>query len=262
MVEVLESSMKKLPHTELCRTLETSKSIINKSIHFDFGSWPESLAGKEMYKVENIKLPYKSCTYSFQIPRSDERVIILLEETDGLINFLGFTLRDKKFLDLAPYFFSMDKKNGDCEVTDNPYFYDLNVPENEKYIMKEGMENRVGCDIIFEAVVYANFLFQCKNINTVDQTPPEKVNKKRIRKGKLPLFTYKTLVFNQGKNSSKNSNTATLDNNRVHLCRGHFKHYDEDNKLFGRLTGTYWWQPQARGSKEKGMIHKDYKFKA
>lgn len=50
----------------------------------------------------------------------------------------------------------------------------------------------------------------------------------------------------------------THPDNRVHLCRGHFKEYTEQNPLFGRHVGRYWWQPCVRGKKEKGIIAKDY----
>jgi hypothetical protein len=29
--------------------------------------------------------------------------------------------------------------------------------------------------------------------------------------------------------------------------------------LFGRVTGTWWWGPQARGSKAQGIVEKDYR---
>ena len=46
----------------------------------------------------------------------------------------------------------------------------------------------------------------------------------------------------------------------LHICRGHFKNFDE-KPLFGRLKGTYWWQPHVRGNAEAGVIDKDYRIK-
>jgi hypothetical protein len=46
----------------------------------------------------------------------------------------------------------------------------------------------------------------------------------------------------------------------LHICRGHFKNFD-DKPLFGKLTGTYWWQPHVRGTAEAGIVEKDYRIK-
>jgi hypothetical protein len=105
-------------------------------------------------------------------------------------------------------------------------------------------------------------ILSCKNITTVDNPPPEKLNKKRAKKNKCPLFTYKTLVIKPTGKKQASQEAQGLWENRVHLCRGHFKTYTEENPLFGRLTGRYWWQPSVRGNKKKGVVMKDYKVEA
>lgn len=103
--------------------------------------------------------------------------------------------------------------------------------------------------------------FSCKNIGTETVEPPAKLNKARKKKGKLPLFTYKTLVI-KPTGKKQESIPKHLWGNRVHLCRGHFKTYTKEKPLFGRLTGRYWWQPSVRGNKKLGVVHKDYKIEA
>jgi hypothetical protein len=92
-------------------------------------------------------------------------------------------------------------------------------------------------------------------------TPDIKLQKKRIRKGKQPLFTYKVLkikIPGSSKRNSKTGKTKPLNYNRIHLCRGHFKTYTAERPLLGRFTGTYWWQPAVRGNAEKGVVEKEY----
>lgn len=106
-------------------------------------------------------------------------------------------------------------------------------------------------------------LLNCKNITSTDTPPPDKLQKKRIKRGKVPMFTYKTLkilVPGKKQNHLKNGKGQKDDiyYNRIHLCRGHFKTYTKEKPLFGRMTGTYWWQPSVRGNKKNGVIHKDY----
>ena len=47
----------------------------------------------------------------------------------------------------------------------------------------------------------------------------------------------------------------------LHVCRGHFKTFDEEAPLFGRTTGTFWWADQVRGSAKEGEIVKDYEVR-
>jgi len=105
-------------------------------------------------------------------------------------------------------------------------------------------------------------LINTKNITTINNSPPSKLNKKRIKNGKQPLFTYKTLRLQlPAKKRKKGEGPAKIGDNttRLHLCRGHFKTYTEDAPLLGRFTGRYWWQPHARGNVSEGVVAKDYK---
>lgn len=114
---------------------------------------------------------------------------------------------------------------------------------------------------IFKSVAMFNALLGCKNIGTKDNPPPEKLNKARIRRGKLPIFTYKTLVLQPTSKRQKAEEAKGLWDNRVHLCRGHFKEFTEDKPLFGRCVGRYWWQPSVRGRNKDGIVLKDYEMK-
>ena len=109
----------------------------------------------------------------------------------------------------------------------------------------------------------AFILFNTKNIMVQTIKPPVKLNKKRCKKGKQPLFEHKVLKLQLPGEKKKNvgDRSDSHDLTRLHLCRGHFKTYTTENPLFGKYTGRYWWQPQARGNKEKGIIIKDYEVK-
>lgn len=77
------------------------------------------------------------------------------------------------------------------------------------------------------------------------------------------LLRHNTLKVIPGpKVKSQNMNTSSSYRYALHLTRGHFKTYDESNKLLGKHVGTYWWEPQIRGSKDKGIISKDYRVSA
>lgn len=106
-------------------------------------------------------------------------------------------------------------------------------------------------------VICALLLIGCKNIGTEIIVPPDKLNAKRKRVGRTELFSYHTLVI-KPTGKKQESIPKHLWNNRIHICRGHFKEYTEDRKLFGKYTGRYWWQPSVRGRNKDGVVMKDY----
>jgi len=101
-------------------------------------------------------------------------------------------------------------------------------------------------------------LLNCKNIEKHRIKPPEKLNKKRRKNKKPPLFSYYVLRVSQPAKQPKGQGSFAGQLNRIHFCRGHFKEYTAESPLFGKYTGLYWWQPHIRGDKERGMVLKDY----
>ena len=96
--------------------------------------------------------------------------------------------------------------------------------------------------------------------------PPDKLNRARVKRKSEPLMEYRVLEIAPGKVRNKDAGEVpwgyrSPDERAFHLCRGHFKTYTAERPLFGKYTGTFWWQAQARGSKEHGEVVKDYAVK-
>lgn len=98
---------------------------------------------------------------------------------------------------------------------------------------------------------------RCVNVQSIDNPPPKALNWKRIRKGKVPLFTYKTLHIAQHR-SSGGGNSGEDDSGRtpprLHFRRGHVRRLDAS-----RLT---WVQPCMVGDKARGVVEKAYALEA
>ncbi len=135
------------------------------------------------------------------------------------------------------------------------------------YSMLPGMENEDFSGFVKEdqdeLSQFNTFLklISCKNIATATHEPDAKLNKSRVKKGKQPVFTYKTLVIKPTSKRQQAIEAQGLWENRIHLCRGHFKEYSEEKPLFGKYTGRYWWQPSVRGRNKNGVVVKDYEVK-
>ena len=109
---------------------------------------------------------------------------------------------------------------------------------------------------------YFLMLLSCHNIKVKDILPDKKANLFRIKIKRQPLFNYKVLDLKLPKNNYKyNPSVNNQWQKRIHLCMGHFKTYTEQNPLFGKIVGKYFWNPHLRGNKKLGMIVKDYNIK-
>ncbi len=145
-------------------------------------------------------------------------------------------------------------KQEDKSQFDIEYLSDSGIGSNQDY-----------ADFIYTQVCILNFtlmLLNTKNIIHKKNNPPEKLNKKRARKNKPPLFSYHTLeVVKPGQQTASEGGGPLKNTMRLHFCRGHFRYYTKEKPLFGRLVGRFWIQPHVRGDKKKGVVAKDYDVK-
>ena len=110
-------------------------------------------------------------------------------------------------------------------------------------------------------VLYAVLFCHCKNVTYYENEYPTKLQKKRIKRGKIPQETYKVLDIGGLKKQAKSEATKSESELKraLHICRGHFRTYKKENPLFGKVTGTFWCPMHKRGKAEYGKVTKDYK---
>lgn len=95
-------------------------------------------------------------------------------------------------------------------------------------------------------------LLNAKNAVETETVNYHKLNRARIKRGKLPLMEHKILKIARRQQQRVYGAVGTRGNYasmRAHFVRGHFK---------TRRTGIFFWHPHARGSFERGVIKKDY----
>jgi hypothetical protein len=77
-----------------------------------------------------------------------------------------------------------------------------------------------------------------------------RINKKRLRLGRMPLCVYQIVDLNREiKMHLRQADHEGDGGVRFHWRRGHFK---------ARKTGLFWWNPHTAGRKVYGEIKKDY----
>lgn len=112
--------------------------------------------------------------------------------------------------------------------------------------------------ILFTALLTVQFM-HCKNVKLVENTIKTQQQKPKNKK-KIPTIKYYTLNIEPLKEILRNE--GNIEHNgfkkALHICRGHFKTYNE-NGLFGKVKGTFWFPQHIKGSKDEGEVVKDYK---
>jgi hypothetical protein len=110
-------------------------------------------------------------------------------------------------------------------------------------------------------------LINCKNVTTITHHAPEKLQKARRKKNKLPLLSYKTIEINLADDAPRHvtkygETKGNSQGTRLHMIKGHYRTYTKEKPLFGRHVGRWWWQPRAGGDIRNGKIEKDYRVTA
>lgn len=110
-------------------------------------------------------------------------------------------------------------------------------------------------------IILALSFLNCKNVLKVENYFPDKLLKARQRKNKPYFEKYYTLQIEHMKKALQNEGQINKMgiNYAFHICRGHFKTYDE-RPLFGKVTGTFWVPAHVRGDPSIGKIKKDYEI--
>jgi len=112
-----------------------------------------------------------------------------------------------------------------------------------------------------EVVAFANCLAHCRNVEVRDRPVSRQQRRMAERQGR-PVTVYKELVIDAFRKQVRYETQEDGGNEikrALHICRGHFATYGDDNPLFGKHTGTFWRPMHVRGHTEVGEVKKSYK---
>jgi len=214
---------------------EEKKDLIN-AIKFTFDD-----CMPERVKAIYTKLPFDLCFYEMKSETSGIYGYLLRQLTPGVIR--GTLYMDTPIKTIEPQYieFFIENNNGEPVISGNPINNSLS-----QYSYNEAKPIIIEC---CSNVVLINSVMACSNITLIDNAP-SRLKQSRVKKGKTPLFTYKTLHIKTSYTKGKNKGEGKHASPRVHLRRGHIR------TLNSGLTT--WVQSCVVGDKSKGMVHKDY----
>lgn len=181
--------------------------------------------------------------------KPDDNVIVLsnINYSANLVEIESYKLHANKML--IP--FMLAKIPDKIEPTNAISF---SCDENYKNIAEE----------VVGISVFALNLMNCKNIKYIPYDPNKslkrQIRRQMERKKILPYLKYEILEIQpmRDRTVERRPKKELENSQRLHTVRGHFKTYTQENPLFGKLTGTYWWSDCIKGNAEIGLIDKDY----
>lgn len=150
---------------------------------------------------------------------------------------------------------------GAARTINNGVKWEASFKGNKEYkFIQQDMEH---ISSLINPVFLAISFCHCKNISITSDPYLPKLNKSRIKKGKLPFFRFNRLLIDPMKQILKNKGNSekTGLKRALHICRGHFVTYTQEAPLFGRVTGTFWKPMHLRGNKKEGVVIKEYNIK-
>lgn len=119
------------------------------------------------------------------------------------------------------------------------------------------------------AFLFTTSLLSCRNVHVKEgERVPEPVARKRRENAQRHGQDYrpvqfKTLDIDVMTAAVKRAGGPKAGGGAVqvsfHEVRGGFRTYDENNRLFGKWTGTWYWHPYNRGTLKRGVVVKDYR---
>jgi hypothetical protein len=219
---------------------EEIKNIMQKSVCFDIGDIKELPAVPHI--PELLRSPYQSCWFESKVSPSD-LVEYPMYNGVNIIGYLveGFEIHLFRKINQDWYYRGLIR----CQSFDS--FYDGLVETYPASKFDSFLD--VYIPIIFAFLTAIN----CKNVTKTENIPDKKLQKKRIKNGKTPLYSYWTLNFSiPGSKNIPNSSTGKGSPKRVHLRRGHPRRFKSGDWI--------WIQPMVVGTK-KGIVAKDYAAK-
>jgi hypothetical protein len=118
---------------------------------------------------------------------------------------------------------------------------------------------------LLKPLLLAISFMHCKNVERIANYPSPKLNKKRVSRNLPPICKFHTLhiepmkkIIQQAVDAYRGVRGKTDIKMALHRVRGHFKTYTADKPLLGHAVGSWFWASQARGTKKRGVVVKEY----
>lgn len=158
--------------------------------------------------------------------------------------------REKMVYGLGTFSIALDKRGYVIRGQNNEcMWFNEETDENTREIYANEMH----------IILYILSLLSCRSQIELAPAPFSRQQRRQMERNGEDPTVYKVLKVKAGKKypalERLLSGQAPIADKRLHLVRGHFKHYDN---LFGKYEGVFYWEPHYRGNEAVGKVDKDY----
>lgn len=245
-------------------------TIPNNGVIFDDGF-------KGLMGNVRLSLPFDNCSIEYHLDRvvSNDDILIkesedkenggihsrmvvrkkllILSQDDEHITFFSVFFAEKYNLWKTQPFFGKIKREkiGDSIEFEAVHFFDEVLCRTQGNYFIDSCVSTLHKD--GESILELLEALSCTNVEISIHQPASPKNAQRIKSHKLPIYETKVLTIKAGKESLSNSDSSIKDNHaspRQHLRRGHIRRLE---------SGNIWVNSCVVGSKENGVIDKQYK---
>jgi len=256
-----EASERYLDHMNKClETIPSAQKFFFENQYESARHYCIKLLEKSKDWIDNLlsdfHMPYKTMWVSWSENNGSERMVALMAESNNEITITIFNSYIKK-----PWTMLAAKSIINIEYTKihtSPLTKTDVLTKREQEIYQKSIDH-VSVDSAI-AIAFIQIL-NCKNIGAETVPAPAKLNNKRKKKGKLPIFSYKTLVIKPFGKKQKALAEKGLWHNRIHLAMGHWRTYTKERPMFGKYYGNFWIHAHVRGQNRDGIVMKDYEVR-
>ena len=222
--------------------LISEKLSESQKFEFDFGVFPVLTEEEMSRQISSLNLPYPLCYFSIPtvggVLARDHHDCVLIQPFMQMGERVGVLPPEMPLI--------LDKIDGSlcCRSTNQEILDEWQNPSDKGVIAIVGLVS---------LVVRGLAVLNCNNVELIENQAPQALNKKRLRSGKRPIFSFKTLhIKTTGSQEKGSKNSAPLKiGPRLHMRQGHIRRLP---------TGvTTWVQSCMVGSASIGVVYKDYK---
>jgi len=224
---------------------------------------------------ELVVLPYPLVWFDWSVRAADNHDVlikhgVLLVQSDKEISIYSFyndsTMEKEEWM-FIPLIVTTEFGSGSIRGSDVPIKEEIKplIPNYNEELNKENIEEseRSVDDIMFKAYLCLLFL-NCRNIKVCKRHPDKALQKSRIKKGKLPMFTYHILEIEEMRRRTVVVGNRTVSPTkgvlRDHPMPAKISYYPKESPLFGnpKNVGFFAFKAHRRGNPLLGRIERDY----
>jgi hypothetical protein len=245
-----------LPATEYNIVTDKIQHWMKNGVFFTLPEDGKVASAEQIERLDTYALlrpPYPVCILEYAAdPTANLKVIVVVETIGDVvhIDFMTSAISGGIWTPPAAY----------CSGRVGEFEYDIK-PRLPFYVHNKGKEWSQGRDfkadirLMLEAMatrVVTEFLMAVheQSVGAEEVEAPERLNRKRLKRGKVPLFAYKVLTIGKPKRPTEHKG-GTHASPRSHLRRGYYR--------MSRGGVRHWVKPCMVKGETPGFVHKDYK---